>query len=274
MTMCRFEKRSWLVPGNSGFAILVFLWCMLLPATRADVLFNAEIYNGTNKSANDYHITLESDSDITVEKTLETPSTKHPGGKFTGAGLGDNGTTKVVIDYFGHTFDNGEWTHVGAEFSTSKDTEVKITNSYWTKDGTEIKSSSLGGKLPGATAVDPPSGWVVLRVDSYDGLTGPLVGSEWIEGKGSSPSDVMVRNDLDVTLYVSTSYLLSPTEIPLELLNDSLAGFSTPTPVVALPPVPEPSSLVPALAVLGIAAAARAIRNWLELTNARSTGPA
>jgi hypothetical protein len=149
--------------------------------------------------------------------------------------------TSLGGSYSTNLFPQGYGTHVGIR----GDGSVRVADSYWSNGGTAANSSD--GHLPGVNFSGTSIDWLVTRVSIYDS-SGNVIGQEWEEQQAASFS----LTGSNVPLYVSYATLLSPTQIPLEDLNNSLTGFGSESPVVRLAAaaVPEPSGLV--IASIGI----------------------
>jgi hypothetical protein len=147
-----------------------------------------------------------------------------------------NGTDQVTVNYSGTTFSEGQWTHVGIRGTGT--TDAMIQNAYWSINGTPV--DSIDGHQAGVDFSGTSSQWMVVRVTDYDSM-GNVIGHNWSEAQAGGFS--LVGNP-GVNLYVSYATLLSPTEIPLDQLNESLTGFGQESSIFTLSAVPEPSSLV------------------------------
>jgi hypothetical protein len=79
-----------------------------------------------------------------------------------------------------------------------------------------------------------------VRVTLYNSLD-QVVGHEWAEAMASNFG---LSNQLNQSINFSYATMLSPTEIPLDGLNEGLQGFGPESPIKTLNGQPEPSSLV------------------------------
>jgi hypothetical protein len=239
-------------------------------AARADLKLPCE-HNGDMEcpvdGANDYHVVYTASTAFTVGQIFVGPSDNHsispgdrnsfpPGTPTQGAFLevssngtvtyngspisnitvSGNGTDQVTVNYSGTSFSEGQWTHVGIR-GTGTD-HAMIENAYWTISGVPV--DSIDGHQAGVDFSGTSSDWSIVRVTDYDS-SGHVIGHNWSEAQAGGFS--LVGNP-GVDLYVSYATLLSPTEIPLDQLNENLGGFGPESPVITLSGTPEPSSLV------------------------------
>jgi hypothetical protein len=169
-----------------------------------------------------------------------------------------NGTNslQVTLNTRDHTpFPQGYWTHVGFfDNSPGDQNTAKIKDSWWSYNGNQVNSEL--GHMPGVKFQGTSSDWFIVRLTLYD-RAGDVIGHEWAEQQDSGFSLI----GSGVPLYVSTATFVSPTQIPLDALNndfkDNQGKQYNPTPVqLDGPPqllpaaVPEPGTLT----LLGTAA--------------------
>jgi PEP-CTERM motif len=164
-----------------------------------------------------------------------------------------NGTDKVEVTYSGTTFSAGQSAHVGI-FGTGG-SNATIANAYWTINGKPV--NSLDGHQAGVKFTGTSSEYLLVRVTDYNS-SHQVIGHNWTEAQATGFT--LVGNP-GVNLNVSYATMLSPTEIPLNQLNESLTGFGSESSIMTLSSTPEPSSMVlAALGMLGVAAYARSRR--------------
>jgi hypothetical protein len=165
-----------------------------------------------------------------------------------------NDSTRVMVTF--HTdptssqpvIPAGDWTHVGI-FGSGRG---RMVDSFWTSNGVPVNSSQ--GHMPGVVFQGSSSNWLVERVTLYDAFGNPI-GHEWVEDQATGFS--LVGSGVD--LYYSTATLISPTEIPLDQLNNELPGFGPESPVQVLAAsVPEPASVL----LLGVGASGLFVYGW------------
>ena len=84
------------------------------------------------------------------------------------------------------------------------------------------------------------SEWLIVRVTDYD-ANHDVIGHNWTEQQASG---FTLTGNPGVNLDVSYATMISPTEIPLDQLNENLVGFGPESPIMTLSATPEPSSLV------------------------------
>jgi hypothetical protein len=153
-----------------------------------------------------------------------------------------NGTQQVTVTFSGQTFPAGYWTHVGV--GTLGNNDIHIAESHWSENG--APAGGMAGAVPGVKFLGASASWTVERVALYD-ATNNVIGHEWAEAQGSGP----VITPTDVGLYYSTATLISPTQIPLDQLNNSLGGFGPESPIQFLPPASAPAPPTLVLACVG-----------------------
>jgi len=210
------------------------------------VLANADIANTTGQTVNDYEIqlSLPGGSIYVSDVYMSTAHNGQPGAAFTMDTIANNGSGLVTIEFSGATLLPGQWTHVGAE-GTSSSPAVVQTLAEWTFNGAPVGPNGLSGKLldlPSGNAND--SNFETARVTFYDApAIGNVIGHEWIEVNGNGPQDVQLVNSNPIPLYGSVAYLNSPTLIPLDQLNETLGGFGADGNIMTFSAVPEPASL-------------------------------
>jgi hypothetical protein len=192
-------------------------------------------------------------SDVELNVDPPTGAVSYNGVPVTNITVSGQDTTQVTVTYTGTSFSAGQWAHVGIIGTGA--TTAAMENSYWTKNGTPVASTE--GHQPGVEFSGTSTDWLVVRVTDYDAM-GNVIGHNWSDAQASNFS--LVGNP-GVDLFVSCATMLSPTEIPLDLLNEGLTGFGAESSIMPLTaPVPEPSSLVAALGVLGMSGYAWARR--------------
>jgi hypothetical protein len=175
-----------------------------------------------------------------------------------------NGTKDVAVTFTGTTFTAGQWTHVGI-FGTGA-SHASIANAYWTINGSPV--NSLDGHQAGVKFTGTSSNWLLVRVTDYNAAD-QVIGHNWTEAQATGFT--LVGNP-GVNLNVSYATMISPTQIPLDQLNENLTGFGTESSIMTLSSTPEPSSIVLAsLGVLGLAAYARYRRGTLRRRSITAT---
>jgi hypothetical protein len=147
-----------------------------------------------------------------------------------------NGTDRVTVTYSGTTFSQGQWAHVGIRGMGT--TRATIENAYWAINGVPVNSGD--GHQAGVDFSGTFSEWLIVRVTDYDSV-GNVIGHNWSEAQAS---DFSLVGNPGVDLYVSYATLLSPTEIPLDQLNEDLTGFGRDKTPFTLSGTPEPSAMV------------------------------
>ncbi|MEF8731795.1 MAG: PEP-CTERM sorting domain-containing protein [Candidatus Accumulibacter meliphilus] len=225
-----------LVHSCAKVARLVVLGALSVFATSSYAYyFNTDIYNTTGSVANDYHIKLHANSNISVSNHWE-----HGGDvAFPTFGSSGTGSPNVNLDWSGATVNQGQSVHVGAAGSFG--TSVEITESWWTFGGIKLTTQPTNTQAS-ASFDGTGSLYQIAWVDLFDSSLN-LIGTEWIEETGSTfPTIYNAGTD---PIYVSYAFMTSTTLIPIENLNASLgrSNFGQFTPITEISGIPEPASL-------------------------------
>jgi hypothetical protein len=210
--------------------------------------FNPEIPNRTNSPANDWHIRFRGTQPISVTRRWLVGQVP-----FTKATITGNQTTDVTINYSGATVNPGQSTHAGADLLT--DGDLTIIEDWWTLDGVRVTGSQ---GLASYRCLGDQNKWIVAKTELYSAeVNGTLLGTEWAECRGT---DIQVINAMGGTIWGRTARLPPcSTEVTLDRLNASLAGFGPFGPVAVIPssyPVPATTGIWVALLglMLGVSA--------------------
>jgi hypothetical protein len=174
---------------------------------------------------------------VSSNGTISDPTT---GKIVTNITISGNDSTHVTLTYTGTTFNQNDWTHVGLGGIGNG---VTISNSYWSENGSQVKSSA--GHQPGIGFNGTSSTFILVRITDYD-TNNNVIGHEWAEQQSAS----FRLMGTTVPLHVSMAEMTSPMEIALDNLNANLTGFGPESTIMTLAAVPEPSSLI--LTVVGL----------------------
>lgn len=214
-----------------GSISLAFTVAGMQPAYGLQV--NTCIENTTSSVANDFHITLVSPKDMSVE------------GLFTAE---NDGSKKVGLTYDGFSVTPGQshcFRFFVFENSSSapnpENIEVGISESNWTLGGLPVVPKvSLGSiDFDGES-----SDFLVARLSLFDDLAGSnQIGTMWWEQQATSAT---CRNFTTGPVFASIAFARFQNMVALENLNESLTGFGADSPIqLCTPtPVPEPASLL------------------------------
>jgi hypothetical protein len=227
--------------GHTAQIILLVSAVIALGAgeANADVLFNTHFENTTGNVANDYHIKMVADENITIDATFESGGDVVFDDALTTGGVQGNGTQSVTINWSGATVNPGQTVHVGAGTGIGGGTpnNLRITESWWTVGLVKMVSDTLRCFASADFNGTAGSGdWVVVQLEIFDDIEGTnLIGRQWIEGRGTSA--VITNETYGRSIFARWAFNTpSPDMIPLEDLNEDLGGFGSFGPIVELAP--------------------------------------
>jgi hypothetical protein len=216
----------------------------------ADVLFNAHLTNTTGNVADDYHVKMTASQNINITSTFEAGGDVMFPDALGGGGVQGNGTTSVTINWTGATVNQNQTAHFGAGSGVGGGTPngFQITESWWTFGGAKlVPADSASGRLCSANfnGVAGSGDWVVVKIELFDSPTSSTpIGTEWIEGRGTSAH--IINWTSDGPIFARWAFNTpSATQIPIADLNPSLTGFGDFGPMVVLEPIEVAPSLTP-----------------------------
>lgn len=214
-----------------GSILLAFTVTGIQPAHGLQV--NTCIENTTSSVVNDFHITLVSPSNMSVE------------GLFTAE---NDRSKKVGLTYDGFSLVNGQsncFRFFVFEYSSTaanpENIEVSISESHWTLGGLPVVPKIALGSVD---FDGESSDYLVARLSLFDDLAGSnQIGTMWWEQQAISAT---CRNFTTGPVFASLALARFQNRVPLANLNESLTGFGADSPIqlCTATPIPEPASLL------------------------------